>query len=335
MPKFYHFLRATGWLLLTFGRAAWHFRMRGTKALNLPRELMLEPKESRRLKHYYYGTSYLATVMCSLRAIPRSGLETYLFTNLSALAYTFDDLVDVFRTEDDLGMLWQDNPEAYGAVADKRGLALHLLHNIYQAMPKQDLARFQSYMHRIFNLETAGRQHVGKSGIWDIEELGIGALERITAEKGGCSMLLFRSILAHPFSEAEETALYEFGYLIQLCDDIFDLWHDRQAGVVTIATLLAEQGDLTALSRRLDAQITATHQAFRQTPYLAAQVETVLYVIHYLISITRVCLQHYQDLVRTHGTLPLDNRTAIVVDMEYWPNRFRVIRYILRPLDKF
>ncbi len=76
----------------------------------------------------------------------------------------------------------------------------------------------------------------------------------------------------------------------------------------------------------------ATNLAFRITEYPLVGIETALNAIQYLVSVTRMCLQHYLDLKRKNGTLPLDNRTAIVVDMEIWANRFEAIRYLLRPI---
>ena len=341
--RLYYFICATLGLFSTFGFAAWQFRGSAARSLDLPEGLAMGAKEKRRLKHYFYGTTYLAALMCCLRNQSRNRREKHLFTNLSALAYSFDDLVDVFQ-DDALNVLWKDNPEDYGLANDQRGLALHLLHNIYRELPEQDLGQFRAYMHQVFNLETTGRQrgqmfspteaskYPAEVGNKYSPERQVMELEKITAEKGGYSVLLFRSVLSHPLTEEEKNALYQFGYLIQCCDDIFDLWHDRQAGIITLPTCLAERNEIGLLIKIFEQQVNATQQAFRQTSYSSAQVETALSIIHYLVSITRVCLRHYSDLKRKYGTLPLDDRTTIVVDMERWTNRFRAIRYLLRPL---
>ena len=286
---------------------------------------MLSSGEKRRFQHYFYGTTFLATVMGSLRNRPRSRQEKLLFANLSALAFCFDDLVELIRDNGDPAMHWQDNPEAYGQATDKRGLGLHLLHNIYRNLPENELLQFKAYMHRIFNVETASNQRQpGAPGLED--------LKKLTAEKGGYSVLLFRSLLHHTLSKAEENALYQFGYLIQICDDIFDLWHDRQAGIDTTATFFAGQGEVDLMVKNFEQQVAFTYQAFRQTQYPVVQVETAVHIIHYLISITRVCLHHYIDIKYSHGKMPLENRTLIVVDMEKWSNRYLAAQNLLRPL---
>ena len=100
-------------------------------------------------------------------------------------------------------------------------------------------------------------------------------------------------------------------------------WFDRQSGITTLATVLTEQNDLMQLRNRFERQVADTTCAFRQTPYPRRRVETALQTIHFLVSITRVCLDHYLHLQKKHGTLPLDDRGAMVVDMERWNNRLR------------
>ncbi len=291
-----------------------YFRRRALSDLQLPPSQQLNVKEIRRWKHYFYGTTYLAAIFGILREYPAGLNEQRQFNRLAALACFFDDLADTFRSRS--GESWQDNPEQYGQAADASGVALHLLQSIYQALPPDDLAEFKQFLHRVFNLETAGRQRTGQAV--PAEEL-----QRLTAEKGGYSVLLFRRLLQHRLSAPEQRALFEFGALIQLCDDIFDLWFDRQSGITTLATVLTEQNDLMQLRNRFERQVADTTCAFRQTPYPRRRVETALQTIHFLVSITRVCLDHYLHLQKKHGTLPLDDRGAMVVDMERWNNRLR------------
>ena len=322
MPSLLPLACATLWLALAFVQAAWFFRFRALQILDLPQPDALTSKEKRRLQHYFYGTTYLSVILCTLRGYPRRRSEKRLFTNLAALAYFFDDLVDAFRQHDDSGRLWQDNPETYGAAADERGLALHFLQHLYQELPAGDLAQFKGFMHQVFNVETAGRQMSSKT-------LEIKDLEKITADKGGYSVLLFRRVLAHPLSTEEQNALYQFGYLIQLCDDIFDLWHDRQAGVCTLATTLAEQNQIEQLDRLFEAQVRLVRQAFYQ---LNAPLHGRLAwsAVYYLVTITRLCLFHYTDLQKKHGTLPLGNRSLMVVDMERFDYRWQAVKQFLR-----
>lgn len=317
--------RSTGWLMLAYVRAAWYFRWQALPSLGLPNGLQLNQWEKKRFKHYFYGTTYLAALMDCLRRQSRSKAEHARFTHLSALAFCFDDLVDILPPDQSSEMPSPANPEAFGASADQRGIALPLLQKLYSMLPAQQLDAFKQYMQRVFKVEMEGRLQRQKSKNGQEYAFGLAELSARTAEKGGASVLLFRSVLSPSMTPAEEDALFQFGHLIQLSDDIFDLWHDRQAGIETLATWLAEKNELKQLSEIFELQVQQTKQAFRNTSYPPGQVETALGILHYLVGITRVCLNHYQGF----SGLSLDNRTAIVVDMEKWPNRFAAIGQLL------
>lgn len=343
LRHWFYLLRATAWLSLVFVRASVYFRHKAWLALKLPTPESLSPKEKRRLKHYFFGTTYLSALFCCLRGRGRTPEEKLAFTNLAALACFFDDLVDVSRQTDNNGAIWQDNPEVYGQTADERGLAIHFLHNVYAALPPTDIAGFKDFMHQVFNIETRGAQKHPQAHPPTLE-----ALAQITAGKGGYSVLLFRRALRHSLQPAEQTALYQFGHLIQLCDDIFDVWFDLQEGVVTLATHLLSEQKTAALSQHFEQQVTATQHAFRalrtgkkkRLPnpeglanadvlgYSNVRVETALRIVHYLVSVTRVCLNHYSNLAEK-GPLPLHRRRDMVVDMALWGNRLRAFKQVL------
>lgn len=325
LRHWYYMSRATLWLLLAFARAHWYFRRKALSDLQLPDSEMLTSREKRRLQHYFYGGTFLSVIFAALRGRTRSREEKHRLTNLAALAYYFDDLVDAFRHRDDTGMLWRDNPEEFGLAADDhRRLAQHFLHNLYDSLPASSLNAFKSAMHRVFNVETAGRQQAG-----EVEQLN--ELQKVTAEKGGYSVLLFRSILAPLPDQNEEKALLDFGALIQYCDDIFDLWFDHQEGTLTAATILAPKGEISRLSALFEAQVQQTRRSFRAINAPRRRVETALCVVHYITSITRVCLAHYAGLVRAGQPLPLHDRSRVVVDMEQWPNRLRTAFRLILP----
>jgi hypothetical protein len=319
----YFLLVATLWCVLAFARAAYYFKYKAFSDLQLPHPELLTSKEKRRLKHYFYGTTYLSIIFCSLRGSIRSKKEKNAFTNLAALAYFFDDLVDTFQQKDQSEVLWQNNPEEYGKAADERGLALHFLTNVYKALPVKDLAQFKGFMHQVFNVETAGRQQ--KETHFSEQEIS-----QITAEKGGNSVLMFRRVLQQTLSESERNALYQFGFLIQMCDDIFDIWFDVKDGITTLPLTFVQQNKIPELRQRFENQVNITQIAFKNTPYSTYNINTSLAVIHFIVTVTRVCLDHLLETSKKLGTLPLDNRNIMVVDMEKCSNRVKAAFYLLK-----
>jgi hypothetical protein len=322
----FYLLRSAVWLNFGFLHAVWYFANKVLSDLEIPNTRSLSSKALRRLQHYYYGTTYLSIIFCALRGRPRQFVEKRLFTNLAALAYFFDDLVDETRRKGIADEAWFEAPEAYGQATDESGLALHFLQNVLRDLPPHHVEQFRAFMHRVFEVETQGRQQGD-------HQLTVAELEQITAQKGGYSVLMFRRMLAHDLPATEEEALFQFGCLIQLCDDIYDLWFDLQDGISTLAThyLQDNNSDVDSLNQRFEAQVQRTQAAFRKAPYNKLRIGTSLRVVHAIVVITRVCLRHYAKLRQQKGQLPLQDRRQMVVDMEQWPNRLRAVLYWLKP----
>jgi len=317
--------RALRWLLPAYIRT---YRRSPSLPFQTP-DLPKHPtKERSRLKHYAYGSTYLAVLMSSLRNRSLSGRELFLFEQLSALAASFDELAEQYvRANPSLSR--PEGPEVFGKMLDPDGQPLRLLRSIETRLSEAQKALFRTQLQRVFLVEMEGRQIVTCAGVLTLEEL-----ETITAEKGGSSVLLFRSLLDPALSTEEAEALYRFGDLIQLCDDIFDLWQDAQSGIETLATYYAARNAPELLADKFEARVKAVEIAFRRTPYPAGQQETSLQVLLFLVSITRLCLNHYRKLKQQHGALPVHNRTLMVVDMEKWTNLLRALGYFLGPKQK-
>jgi hypothetical protein len=324
LRHWYFLLLATILCLVAYARAAYYFKYKAVIDLQLPHPELLTVTEKRRLKHYFfYGTTYLKITFCILSGRMLQKEERQSFSNLNALAFFFDDLVDTFQEKDSNKILWQNNPEDYGKIADDRGLALHFLGNLYHSLPSAHLEEFKSYMHTVFNVETAGRQQ--KESHFSTDEL-----LHITAEKGGYSVLMFRRVLQHKLSEAERDALFQFGFLIQFCDDIFDVWFDLQDGITTLPLTLVQQNKIEELMQLFENQVDTTHAAFKKTHYAKHNIYTSLAVTHFIVTLTRVCLKQLLGAKQKLGHVPLDNRSIMVLDMEKWGNRWRTVWYLLR-----
>lgn len=309
-------------LLSAFSKALWRFRFDLDRLLVLPEKAQLSPTEIRRLRHYYLGTQYLSVLFCSLRGQEKNEQEQQLFFELSALAAFFDDLVDaqrgIFAAQNSST---PENPITFGQIADERKLAIHFFQNVLQRLPKDNLPMFQENLQRVYAVEIRGQQWAHGTEMSNIK--------KITAEKGGCAVLMFRCLLQPLPAATEHKALLEFGYLIQLSDDIFDLWFDRQENVTTLATLLAESGSLGALEGIFEAQLALTKQAFFEIPVSKFRIRAALAGVHALTAITRTCLLRYKQLTENHSELPCTSRQMMVVDMEKCSNRWLALRFLL------
>lgn len=288
---------------------------------NLPAGMRLSNLEKRRIRHYFFGVTYLSAIFCALRHQQLRASERSVLTRLSALAAFFDDLVEAQAG----GTTRSGSVDTFGRRADERGIARHLLREVYEAVPSSHHATFQTYLNRVFEAEIQAQQGENNSPEQD-------QLFYMTAEKGGCSVLLFRSLL-RPLPGAEETAaLQAFGCLIQLSDDIFDLWFDHRDGIATVATHLAVAGRVGELSELFEGQYRQTRQAFLSINLPAQQVQRALKMVQVLVAITHTGLSHYRQLEKQHGVVPIHDRQMMVVDMEKWSNRIRAARFLWKPV---
>lgn len=286
---------------------------------DLPETNLFTAAEKRRVTHYAYGTAYLSTLFCSLRQSSLRAKEARLLAYLSALAGYFDDLIEQPLTIP----LHQPSVQQLGEHTDTRGIAAKLLAHITQGLDAEQSPHFYKYLDRVFQAEMAAK-------CLDLQAVTPEEIEKNSAEKGGASVLLFRSVLSHALSQEEAVAMFEFGALIQISDDIFDLWHDLQNGQNTLATYWATQKNIPLLKNKWEQQLHITQNALRFCPYPIQAIQTSLYVLHYLNSITQVCLAHYLHISDSDGTLPLHDRAKMVVDMAKWRTRIRAGLHLWR-----
>ncbi len=298
-----------------FFRAAC-LRRRAWRALEIPDAVRVNALEKRRFYHYYFGTTYLAVLFAAVLRRRRSARERRLFIRLAALAAFFDDLSERSATTGHADL------EAYGRLTDPRGLAWHFLQNIRRELTLEQTPAFENELKKVFESETgAGLRSDQESVLWH------------TGDKGGHSVLLFRALLIPSPDEKERAFLMAFGRLIQLCDDIFDVWFDARnpAARSTLPVFFIEENNVTGLMRVFEHQVAKTRQLALETGKEGAKQAWA--TVFFLVALTRFALRHYQSLKLRYPNMPLHDRRAMVVDMGRWRNRWGVIREILRKTD--
>lgn len=318
LRSWFRCLLAAVQLAVLFARADRYFKEHGLRDLALSAEQQAQ-LDSRRHRHYFFGAVFLGAVFGAIRGRALSPTELRRFSTLAALACFFDDLTE---GGPDWGL--PGDILEYGRRADPSGLALVFLGKTRVALSPVHTAGFEESVHRVFQIETEGiqkqAQHPGETEI-----------ARLTAVKGGHSVLLFRFLLAEPLAGQERRALLAFGHLVQLSDDIFDLWHDHRRGTTTMATICAANNTLGTLARHFEGQVEQVFRTFRPIPIQDHRRENALHTVRFLVASTRVCLRHYRHLEKKYGKLPLDDRRLLVADMGKWRLRLRVIGEVAIP----
>ena len=298
-------------LLAPVWRAARHFRLYGLEDVGLEKR-DLHTATGKRYRHYYAGTAFLGVLFEMMHGRKRSGEEHRCFSLMAALAAHFDDLSDLpgGRNNHLLDVGDFEHPD------DPGQRARTLLHMVNRGLPAANAALFHDCLNRVYRIESESRQ-TGDSVL--MPEV----LADLTAEKGACSVLLFRCLLDWPLEETEKNALRAFGSLIQYCDDAFDVWFDLQSRTQTPATFWLSKNDPEALSKDFEKQVKSTQYAFKNLPFSSFRKSMAWNTAASIAAIGRVCALRYMDLKKKHGTLPLDNRKLMVVDMGLFANQYQ------------
>jgi len=155
-------------------------------------------------------------------------------------------------------------------------------------------------------------------------------IQCITFSKGGNSVLLCRYYLDSDACEAEEQCWYRLGTLIQLCNDLVDIYKDRQDG---IQTLPARCTDAEALAALFNKQLKGFHEQVALLPYPRKRKMDFSLAMAGVYSPGLVAIDNLRKLQAGAESLPPPDqvpRKALILDMEKPANIARWIRYVYR-----
>jgi hypothetical protein len=100
---------------------------------------------------------------------------------------------------------------------------------------------------------------------------------RIICNKGGKSLLIYRSLICQPMVQGEEQALFLAGAFTQLIDDVFDLYWDLRKQVQTSATTSSTYEQLTA---QLEQHYNTLSHAVKESELQHEQAYAFMYVFN-------------------------------------------------------
>lgn len=150
----------------------------------------------------------------------------------------------------------------------------------------------------------------------------VGYLLTITRNKGGYATLLYRCLLANPLLSGEEEAIYELGALLQLMNDLFDLYKDTQAASSTLVTHCENPSDLLPMYMR---QLTVVIEKFALLAYPKVQKDLCIRLILTMVSQGVICIHQFIALQKMHGHFNAKEftRKDLICDMDKISNQIK------------
>jgi len=270
----------------------------------------------------YYGFGVPAIVgegFCTLRGEKMTHTERLASTYQGALTGLYDDFFDKsgFKHEEIKSMM--ADPHSYLPSSSLEKLFIHFLKKVHANLDDKTL--FNHYFDKVFTAQVQSKKQLGDPG-WDV-------IKDITFDKGGSSLLFYRSVFQHEYREGEEEAFFRVGSLMQLGNDIFDVYKDSRAGIKTLPSVCTQIEDVRQV---FISQLNMSISIVEKLAYEKKDIKR--YINKLLLGISRcfVALDQLERLQKKSGDRfrPLEHsREESVCDMEKPANILRSLRYFI------
>ena len=180
----------------------------------------LSTRQAERIRQYTIQSCITNSWFTTLRGNRPTPAETQRALYLGAFTPVYDDLMDQqnHRHEELMKVICQEKPPT---TPD-----LFLLKQLYDSL--LEITNNPKTFKEALSL-------VGKSQNQSMlqsshEKIDHQTLWKVTKDKGGHATLLYRSVLSHPLLPGEQKAIFQLGSLLQLTNDLFDVYKDHQNG---------------------------------------------------------------------------------------------------------
>ena len=273
----------------------------------------------------YYGLAVpavLGEAFCALRGKEMTAKERLASTSQGAMTGLGDDFFDKQRLSEAALKDFIETPEIFTGTTASEKLFLQFYKNALANTPQP--TQMQKQIARVFQAQLLSKQQ-------DKPGLSYEVIKDITIRKGAESLLYYRTAFDHPLKTGEEKMLYCLGGLMQLSNDIFDVYKDQQNGVSTLITTATKIKELRFLYSAL-LQI-GTDAAYR-SGYPKKNISRFLGIITIgIFSRCYVCLDQLEKNEKRSGnvfSIKLYKRKDLICDMDTAVNKWRSLRYHMK-----
>lgn len=269
----------------------------------------LTESDFRKITNYYalIVPGILGEAFCSLRGYAMTDEERYASTYQCALTGLFDDYFDKGGWTEEILKRIIDDPYSVEAGNSNQRLFLTLCKKML--IHPHTKSRIEYDAKQIFTAQIESKKQLNSA-------ITLEEIESVTLFKGGASLLFNRSIFDHPITQSERQFLYQLGGLLQLANDIFDIYKDREAGISTLATT---ETHIDNLRKYVHLWRHETIALAYKMPYPVKRIRKFLRLVSAVICRVDVCLAMLEkNENKTGGRFLLQQytRSELICDME-------------------
>lgn len=157
-------------------------------------------------------------------------------------------------------------------------------------------------------------------------------LKQITYNKGSSTTLVCRMALENPMKTDEKEAVLTLGYLLQLLNDMFDIYKDYNAGQQTLFT---NTSDIHLTCLEFEKTYSLFQSQIKTLNYNRDAICKCLAFVSTIISRGKVCIEKLKATQATTGNvfeLPNYSRKQLVCDMDSPSSIVKSIKYSVAEL---
>jgi hypothetical protein len=269
----------------------------------------------------YYGLAVpaiLGEAICALRGFGMTETERWVSTSQGVITGLFDDFIDDHGMPEDQIVNLVKSPEACNPDSSNERLFLDFY--IKALSLSEDPKKIKSQLLLVHKAQIDSVRQTNSSisndEIWEI-----------TCNKGGNSVLFYRTGFDHLLKKGEKECLYQLGSLMQFENDVFDVYKDHKGGICTMPIRNQNTSELrNQYNRLLDGFIELSYAM----QYSENQIVRFLDIVMPVINRGFVCIDQYQKLEKKTGgmfNVEYYTRKELICDMEKPQNLFRTLYY--------
>ncbi len=284
----------------------------------------LDKNDLKKITHYYglAVPAILGEAICALHGKSMTEKERLTSTCQGAMTGLGDDFFDKQRmTEEDL-MEFVLNPQHFEGKTASEKLFLHVYKTALTQAPNP--LQMQEQLVKVYYAQLLSKKQ-SKQGL-SYEEI-----KDISFRKGAESLLFYRTAFDNPYKKGEEKMLYSLGAIMQISNDIFDVYNDRENEIDTLATTSKSIKNLRLF---FETHVRLGIQAAYKSGYPLQNVKRFLGIISLgVFSRCLVCLDQLEKLEKKSGNtfdLKKYKRNYLICDMDTAANKWKSLRYHLK-----
>jgi len=272
----------------------------------------------------YYGLAVpaiLGEAFCALRGINMTDRERMASTCQGAMTGLGDDFFDKQRLSEAALKDFIERPGLFNGNTASEKLFLNFYKTALANAPQPALMQQQIF--RVFQAQLLSKQQAGPGLSYEV-------IKDTTLRKGAESLLYYRTAFENPLKKGEEKMLYCLGGLMQLSNDIFDVYKDHQNGISTLVTTAKKIKELRFLYSAL---LQLGTEAAYKTGYPKENIRKFLGIISIgIFSRCYVCMDQLEKNEKRSGNVfdPKQyQRKDLICDMDTAVNKWRSLKYHL------